>query len=199
MEYQRSTIYIHVILKPSLFKKTFKPSTTSSSLVVTRSQAHISDTSERARMSYNESDVSFPEVLTRKQMSDFDSNDILNRQSIPERNPSDQRFYEMNREIGELTDQVLALTQQISTNQREGNELTTVTTNTNSRSDMMTGVQNPHTSGSRTTPPNGTPRSDVSAPQLTDAMIEIHHLRSSMGDTVTQPKILQTQVPLLPE
>ena len=84
-------------------------------------------------MSYNESDVSFPEVLTRKQMSDFDSNDILNRQSIPERNPSDQRFYEMNREIGELTDLVLALTQQISSNQRERNELNTVTNNANSR------------------------------------------------------------------
>ena len=72
----------------------------------------------------NESDVSFPEVLTREQMTDFDSNDILNRQNIAERNPIDQRFYEMNWQIGEVTDLVLALTQQISSNQREGNELT---------------------------------------------------------------------------
>ena len=59
----------------------------------------------------------------------------MNRQNIAERNPIDQRFYEMNRQIGEMTDLVLALTQQISSNQREGNELNTVTTNANSRSD----------------------------------------------------------------
>ena len=41
----------------------------------------------------------------------------------------------MNRLIGELTDLVLALTQQISSNQREGNEINTVTTNANSRFD----------------------------------------------------------------
>ena len=86
-------------------------------------------------MSDNESDASFPEVLTREQMTDFDSNDILNRQNIAERNPFDQRFYEMNRQITELTNLVLALAQQISSNQREGNELNTVTTNANSRSD----------------------------------------------------------------
>ena len=68
-------------------------------------------------------------------MTDFDSNDILNRQNIAERNPFDQRFYEMNRQIGELIDLVLALTQQIFSNQREGNKLNTVTTNANSRSD----------------------------------------------------------------
>ena len=68
-------------------------------------------------------------------MTDFDSNDILNRQKIAKRNPIDQRFYEMNRQIGELTDLVLALTQRISSNQREGNELISVTTNANSRSD----------------------------------------------------------------
>ena len=103
----------------------------------------------------------------------------------------------MKRQIGELTDLVLALTQQISSNPREGNGLNTVTTSTNSRSDMVTGVPNPQPSGSRTTPPNGTPRSDdVSAPRLTDVMTEIHHLRNSMGDTITQPKNLQTQVPL---
>ena len=103
----------------------------------------------------------------------------------------------MKRQIGELTDLVLALTQKISSNPREGNGLNTVTTSTNSRSDMVTGVPNPQPSGSRTTPPNGTPRSDdVSAPRLTDVMTEVHHLRNSMGDTITQPKILQTQVPL---
>ena len=104
-------------------------------MVFTRCQACNNNTSERERMCDNKSDVSFPEVLTREQMTDFDSNDILNRQNIAERNPIDQRFYEMNRQIGEITDLVLALTQQISANQREGNELNTVTTNANSRSD----------------------------------------------------------------
>ena len=86
-------------------------------------------------MSDSESDTSFPEVLTREQKTDFDSNDVLNRQNIAERNPIDKRFCEMNRQIGEFTDLVLALTQKISSNQREGNELNTVTTNANRRSD----------------------------------------------------------------
>ena len=107
----------------------------------------------------------------------------------------DQRFYEMKRQIGELTDLVLALTQQISSNHREGNGLNMAKPSANGHSDMVTGVQNPQPSGLRTTPPNATPRSDVSAPQLTDVMTEIHHLRNTMGDKITQPKI-QTQVPL---
>ena len=121
-------------------------------------------------MSDNESGVSFPELLTGEQMTDFDSNDMMNRQNntATERNVIDQRFHEMNRQIGESTDLVLALTQQISSNHREGNELNALTTGTNSRSDMVTGVQNPHPSGSRTTSPNRTPRSDISASQLTD-------------------------------
>ena len=41
-----------------------------------------------------------------------------------------------------------------------------------------------------------TARNDPTTPQLTDVMTEIHDLRSSMGDTITQPKKLQTQVPL---
>ena len=81
--------------------------------------------------------ASFPEVLTRERMTEFDSNDILNRQNIMEGNPIDQRFHEMNRQIGELTDLVLALTQQISSNPREGDGLNVVTTSTNSRSDSF--------------------------------------------------------------
>ena len=106
-------------------------------MVFTRSQVRNNNTSKRTRMSDNESDAIFPKVLTREQMTDFDNNDILNRQNIADRNPIDQRFYEMNRQIGELTDLVFALTQQISSNQREGNELNAVTTNANSRSDSM--------------------------------------------------------------
>ena len=67
-------------------------------------------------------------------MIEFHSHDILNRQNSTERTVIDRRFNEMKRQIGELTDLVLALTQQISSNPREGNEINTVTTNANSRS-----------------------------------------------------------------
>ena len=106
----------------------------------------------------------------------------------------------MNRQIGELTNLVLALIHELSSNPRERNGLNMATTNANSRSDMVTGVQNPQPSGSRAASPNETPRSDVSAPQLTDVVTENHHLGNTMGDTITQSKILQTlqnsQVPL---
>ena len=104
-------------------------------MVITRSQTRDNNTLESTRRSDNEREASFPQALTREQMIEFDSNDILNRQNNTERNGTDQRFYEMNRQIGELTDLVSALTQQISSNPREGNGLNTVTTNTNSRSD----------------------------------------------------------------
>ena len=104
-------------------------------MVNTRSQTRGNNTLESTRMSDNESEASFPEVLTREQMIEFDSHDILNRQNNTERNVKGRRFNEMNSQIGELTDLVLALTQQISSNPREGNGLNTVTTSTNSRSD----------------------------------------------------------------
>ena len=108
-------------------------------MVNTRSQTRGNNTLESTRMSDNESEASFPEVLTREQMIEFDSHDILNRQNNTERNVKDRRFNEMNSQIGELTDLVLALTQQISSNPREGNGLNTVTTSTNSRSDTKLG------------------------------------------------------------
>ena len=104
-------------------------------MVNTRSQIRDNNTLESTRMSDNESETGFPDVLTRERMIDFDSHDILNRQNKTERNVIDRRFIEMNRQIGELTDLVLALTQQISSNPREGNLLNTVTTNANNRSD----------------------------------------------------------------
>ena len=71
-------------------------------------------------------------------MIKFDSHDILNRKNNTERTVIDRRFNEIDRQIGELTDLVLALTQQMSSNPRERKELNTVTTNANSRSDMVT-------------------------------------------------------------
>ena len=62
-------------------------------MVVTRSQTRDDNALESTRMSDNESDASFPEALTKEQMIDFVSNDILNRQSNSERNVTGQRFY----------------------------------------------------------------------------------------------------------
>ena len=108
----------------------------------------------------------------------------------------DQRFNEINRQFGDLTNIVLTLTHQFTSVNGEGNRLDTAASSADSRSDMVTVVSNPQPSGSRTAPPNGSPRSDTSIPQIADVITEIHHLRSTMGETLTHPKILQTQVPL---
>ena len=104
-------------------------------MVVTRSQTNKNNSSEQRTMSDNESETSFPDLLTREQMTELDSDELLNRQRNSEKDMIGQRFYDMNTPIGELTNLVLALTQQISSNPREGNELNTATTSGNSRSD----------------------------------------------------------------
>ena len=126
-------------------------------MVVTRSQTNKNKFSEQKIMSDNESDSSFPDLLAREQMIELDSDELSNQQRYSERDMIDQRFYEMNRQIGELTNIDLALTQQIPSNPREGDGLNMVTTHANGRSDMVTGVQNPQPSGSRTTPSTGLP------------------------------------------
>ena len=171
-------------------------------MVTTRSQSNrIREVHNRVmdRSSDNESETSLPDILSRDQMAELDTDDLLNRQRNTDGYSIDQRFNEINRQIGDLTNIVLTLTQQFSSNNREGNRLNVATINANSRSDMVTGVPNPQPSGSRTTPPNGTRRSDTSIPQLTDVMTEIRHLRNTMGDAITQAKILQTQIPLFKE
>ena len=87
------------------------------------------------RTSDNESEASFPDVLSRDQMTELDSDNLLNDRNNIERNMIDQRFYEMNRQIVELTDLVLALTQQISSNHREGNGLNMAKSSANGHSD----------------------------------------------------------------
>ena len=107
-------------------------------MVTTRSQsntARITENEDMDRTSDNENEDSFPEVLTREQMADLDTDYLLNQPRNSERNTIYQRSYEMNRQIEELTNLVLALTQQISSNPRQGNGLNTTTTSANSRSD----------------------------------------------------------------
>ena len=83
-------------------------------MVTTRSQSSRNFQTENINMdrtSDNESEASFPDILSREQMTELDSNNLLNDRNNIEKNMIDQRFYEMNRQIGELTALVLALTQ----------------------------------------------------------------------------------------
>ena len=75
-------------------------------------------------------------------LTELDSDNLLNDRNNVERNVIDQRFYEMNRQIGELTDLVLALTQQISSNHREGNGFNMAKPSSNGHSD--TGIHSRH-------------------------------------------------------
>ena len=101
----------------------------------------------------------------------------------------------MNRQISELTNLVLALTEKISSSNREGNELNTVSNIHEARSDRLTGVQ---TNNNQPNPmrPSTSHYPQSSAHQIDDIVTEIHHLRDTMTDNVQHPKTLHTQVPL---
>ena len=88
------------------------------------------------RHSDSESECSIPEVLTREQIIEFNDGDVLNYQNNSGRDSVNQRFSDMNRQINELTNLVLALTEKISSSNRgnrEGNELNTVSNNYEAR------------------------------------------------------------------
>ena len=96
------------------------------------------------RHSDTESESSVPEVLTREQMNEFDNGNLLDFSGESERRAVNQRFTEMNRQISELTNLVLALTEKISSNEkpspndREGNVPNITTSNElDARSDKM--------------------------------------------------------------
>ena len=87
------------------------------------------------RHSDTESESSVPEVLTREQINEFDNGNLLDFSGESERQAVNQRFTEMNRQISELTNLVLALTEKISSNEksssndREGNAPNITTSN----------------------------------------------------------------------
>ena len=96
------------------------------------------------RHSDTESESSVPEVLTREQMSEFDNGYLLDYSGESERRAVNQRFTEMTRQISELTNLVLALTEKISSNEkpsssnREGNVPNITTSNeSDTRSDRF--------------------------------------------------------------
>ena len=57
--------------------------------------------------------VNVPEVLTREQMNEFENENLLDYRNTDNRQTVDQRFTEMNRQISELTNLVLALTEKM--------------------------------------------------------------------------------------
>ena len=81
-------------------------------MVTTRSQSNQSREMEIEtidRSSDNESETSFPDVLSREQIADLDSDDLLNRRRNYDNYSIDQRFNEINRQIGDITNIVLTL------------------------------------------------------------------------------------------
>ena len=109
-------------------------------MVITRSQSSQNrqvETENMDRSSDNESEASFPELLSRDQMvdSDVDSDDVLTRRQNSNSYNIDQRFNEINRQIGDLTNIVLTLTNQFASVNGEGNRLNPATTSTDGRSD----------------------------------------------------------------
>ena len=102
-------------------------------MVNTRSQTarnNLVDISRMDRNSDSESDSSVPEILTRDQINEFNNGDLLNYQNGNDRHAVDLRFSEMNKQVTALTNLVLALIEKISSSNREGNELNTVSIDT---------------------------------------------------------------------
>ena len=88
-------------------------------------------------MSDNEGKQSVPEVLSRAQMIEFDEGDLLYKNSDFENTNIERRVSDMSRQIGELTNLVLSLTEMLSSNIREGNGLNTLSSEPNVRSDRF--------------------------------------------------------------
>ena len=121
-------------------------------MVNTRSQTARNTSSNMNgtdRYSDTESEGSVPEVLTRDQMREFDTGNLLHSRNEVERLTVNQRVSEMNKQIIELTSLVLVLTEKISSSNRERNDLNTVSICHETRSDMVTGAS---TSNAQTNP-----------------------------------------------
>ena len=107
-------------------------------MVTTRSQSNRNrelNIETMDRSSDNESESSFSDILSRDQIADLNSDDLLHRQQSNDNLSIDRRFNEINRQIGDLTNIVLTLTNQFASVNGEGNRLNTATTSANSRSD----------------------------------------------------------------
>ena len=165
-------------------------------MVNTRSQIlreNRVEQTEDDRFSDNEDNVS---VADHYRESYFGENDDETMRSMERDQVGlrlQQRFIDMNRQIGELTSIVRALTEKITTC-KEGNHKD-VLNDTSTRSDMATRESANPMPTTNAQPPRRTLPSFPS-PQINDVMTEIHNMRTTMTDDVIQPEILQTQVPL---
>ena len=148
-------------------------------MVNTRSQTARNTSSNMNgtdRYSDTESEGRVPEVLTRDQMREFDNGNLLhsrNERNQTERLTVNQRFSEMNKQIIELTNLVLVLTEKLFSSNREGNDLNTVSIGHETSSDMVTGAS---TSNAQTNPqrPSTSQYPQSSTNQIEDIVTEIH-------------------------
>ena len=110
-------------------------------MVNTRSQnvdSYAACSSGKEQNSDNKSEYSFPNTLSRNQINEFENGDLINVRQNSSLNSVDQRFMEMNKQISELTNIVLALTEKISSPAIEGSGLNTVINTNVTRSDNTT-------------------------------------------------------------
>ena len=107
-------------------------------MVNTRSQnvdSYAACSSGMEQNSDNESEYSFPNTLSRNQINEFENGDLISVRQNSSSNSVDQRFMEMNKQISELTNIVLALTEKISSPTTECSGLNTVINTNVTRSD----------------------------------------------------------------
>ena len=107
-------------------------------MVNTRSQnvdSYAACSSGMELNSDNESEYSFPNTLSRNQINEFENGDLINVRDNSSSNSVDQRFMVMDKQISELTNIVLALTEKISSSTTERSVLNTVTNTNVARSD----------------------------------------------------------------
>ena len=107
-------------------------------MVNTRSQnvdSYAACSNGMEQNSDNESEYSFPNTLSRNQINEFENGDLINVRQNSSLNSVDQRFMEMNKQISELTNIVLALTEKISSPTTECSGLNTVINTNVTRSD----------------------------------------------------------------
>ena len=86
-------------------------------MVNTRSQSarnNITEANTMDRYSDNESESGVPEVLSRYQMTEFEDGELLDRKVNIGQNSGHRRFLEMNRQVSDLSNLVLALTEKLS-------------------------------------------------------------------------------------
>ena len=107
-------------------------------MISTRSQTlreNRIEQSEYNRLSDNDDNVSIPDHYRESYFDENDGETMRSMERDHERLRIEQRFIDMNRQIGELISSVRALTQKISTS-KEGNHQVVLSSETSTRSDI---------------------------------------------------------------